>query len=327
MSAPGAGTTERSEHHCPPAPAYSIACMEVWGGSEAFDSAVSVPGNDVHVSCTPHEGGVSGGDLYYVSNCAAGLITRFILADVSGHGEEVASIAGELRRIMRRHINTADQTRFAFELNRAFAGLELGGRFATAILATYLSSTDHLLVCNAGHPRPLRYRRRAGGWTLLDGHAPGVVASNGQDGNDTGVRNLPLGILHPTAYEQYALRLEPDDRVVMYTDALIEARDAAGVQLGESGLLEMARSLSEDEMADAGAALRSRVLAYAGRPALDDDATLVVLRHTAADPARPTLAGHIARVAGMLGLGGVDTGPGLGEGGGRREGWGREGGR
>ncbi len=75
--------------------------------------------------------------------------------------------------LMRRHINTANQTRFAVDLNRAFSNLDLDGRFATAVLATYFAPTDHLIICNAGHPRPLLYRAAGNTWDLLDAKTPG----------------------------------------------------------------------------------------------------------------------------------------------------------
>ena len=46
---------------------------------------------------------------YYASSCAAGRITRLLLADVSGHGKSVAAIAADLRLLMRRFINRWDQ--------------------------------------------------------------------------------------------------------------------------------------------------------------------------------------------------------------------------
>lgn len=293
------------------APVRSIACMEVWGGSQAFSAAVSVPGNNVHVSCTPYKNGEAGGDIYYVSNCAAGLITRFVLADVAGHGEAVAHIAHELRRIMRRHINTANQTRFALELNAAFADLELNGRFATAVLATYFAPTDHLIVCNAGHPRPLLYRGRTGEWSLLDAGTSGVLVTAQGSAGTVGISNLPLGILNPTEYEQFAIHLDPGDIVVLYTDALIEAANASGTQLNEEGFLALVGAVPQSEHDRLPDGIRQRVAAYVGGRPLDDDATIVVLQHTAQDPPALSLTGQIAKVARMLGLGAVDSGPGI----------------
>lgn len=286
--------------------------MEVWGGNRAFDSSVAVPGNDVRVSCVPYvEAGIdrlansAGGDLFYVSNCAAGLITRFVLADVAGHGEVVAELARTLRTLMRAHINTADQSRLAQDLNQALAAMDLNGRFVTAALLTYFSPTDHLIVCSAGHPRPLLHRHRTDEWHLLDRSTPGVINAI-QSGNPTGIANLPLGILDPTDYEQFALKLEPGDRVVLYSDAFVEAADPAGRQLGEQGLLDLARRVSSGE-SDLAQDLRSGAMAHARTDRLDDDATIIVLTHTAHNPPEPSLLERVTRWGHMLGLGGIDT--------------------
>ena len=182
-----------------------IACMEVWGGHEAFEGGVSVPGNDVFVSCSPHTGDVRGGDIYYVSNCAAGIISRFVLADVAGHGSVVSSTASGLRDLMRRYINTPDQTKFARALNRRFSSD--AGRFATAVLVSYFAPTDHAIICNAGHPRPLHFSVRTRRWAFVDSLSPGVLAAGKP--RELTAANLPLGVIHPTSYDQFALKLEP----------------------------------------------------------------------------------------------------------------------
>lgn len=289
---------------------HDLACMEVWGGSRAFDGRVSVPGHDVHVWSVPHEQSERGGDIYYLSNCAAGLITRFVLADVSGHGEQVAEIARALRALMRRHINTADQTRFAVALNGELSSLGIAGRFATALLLTYFAPTDHMIVCNAGHPRPLIHRASYQGWELLDSRSPGGRNTTERGPGAIGIANLPLGILDPTDYEQFAVRLEEGDVLVLYTDALIEARDRDGKELGEEGLLDLVKGCSMGMENDLGEAIRQRVAVRTGREALDDDATVIVLRHNAADPPRLGLLGQVHRMAGALGLRSIDSGPG-----------------
>ncbi|MFM9994820.1 MAG: PP2C family protein-serine/threonine phosphatase [Phycisphaerales bacterium] len=279
--------------------ARAIGCMEVWGGHDGFSGAVSVPGNDVFVSCMPCFGDEQGGDVYYVSNCAAGLITRFVLADVSGHGHEVSGIARCLRDLMRRHINRADQSRLAMALNREFGRAGHAGRFATAVLLTYFAPTDHLILCNAGHPRPLFYSAAVREWRLLDGETPGVDASGHPE--DVGIANLPLGILHPTNYEQVALPLGPGDVIVLYSDALIEAETANG-PLGEQGLLRLAQRLDPARPESLPDCLRAEVCAAAGAGSLDDDATVIVLHHNGSDPDRPGLVERATILARMLGL-------------------------
>jgi serine phosphatase RsbU (regulator of sigma subunit) len=103
--------------------------------------------------------------------------------------------------------------------------------------------------------------------------------------------------------------MELGDLVVLYTDALIEAADNAGRQLGESGLLALARNLSPSERENPDGKLRKKVSAYAGDVPFNDDATIIVLHHNAADPPHLSWRGKAAKYARMLGLGAVDSGP------------------
>ncbi len=156
-----------------PAP-YMLQCMEVWGGNRAVENGVVMPGLDAWVFSRPYVGRESrgsaddtsrGGDIHYVTSCATGRITRIVVADVSGHGEKVADTAVELRRLLGRYSNYADQERVVSEIDRHFVALgesdaRHAGLFATAVIATYWSPTEEVTLCNAGHPRPLRYRAR-----------------------------------------------------------------------------------------------------------------------------------------------------------------------
>ncbi|MBI4579150.1 MAG: hypothetical protein HY718_05565, partial [Planctomycetes bacterium] len=100
-------------------PTVKLHCMEIWGGNGAQDSAISVPGLDAFVCSQPQPGHRTGGDIHYVSMCGSGRISRFVVADVSGHGEQVDDLATTLRTLIRRHINTLNQARYARTLNEA----------------------------------------------------------------------------------------------------------------------------------------------------------------------------------------------------------------
>src|SRR5687768_8056732 len=80
-----------------------MQCMEVWGGSDIVEKTVAMPGLDAWVYCKPYRDAVGGGDVYYVSSCATGRITRLLVADVSGHGDAVRETAIALRGMMRRY--------------------------------------------------------------------------------------------------------------------------------------------------------------------------------------------------------------------------------
>src|SRR4051812_18671738 len=88
-----------------------MQCMEVWGGNHAVDTGVIMPGLDAWLFSRPCNSDDHGGDIHYVSSCAAGEITRLLVADVCGHGAAVSNIAIDLRKLMRKYINYHDQTR------------------------------------------------------------------------------------------------------------------------------------------------------------------------------------------------------------------------
>jgi serine phosphatase RsbU (regulator of sigma subunit) len=186
------------------------------------------------------------------------VITRLVVADISGHGAAMAKFAGMLRGLLRQHINAESQVRLVRALNREFAALAGLRRFATAVVATYLASQNRLTICNAGHPRPLHFRAASREWMLLTG---GVVAP------DAGGTNLPLGVDDESTYEQFAIPLGRGDLLVVYTDALTDASDPAGQKLGEPGLLAVARGLAPGDPLRVGPALLDGVARHrAGRP-------------------------------------------------------------
>src|SRR5437764_15491293 len=113
-----------------------MTCMEVWGGNDVADRGVALAGLDVWVYCRPFEGSAGGGDVYYVSACATGRITRLLVADVSGHGAAVSATAAQLRALMRRYVNYLDQTQFVRAMNAHFTALSADSCFATAVATT-----------------------------------------------------------------------------------------------------------------------------------------------------------------------------------------------
>lgn len=142
---------------------YALQCMEIWGGNRAADTRVELTGLDAWVYARPYQGADEGGDIHYLSSCASGDISRLLVADVSGHGAGVAGAAGALRTLMRRNINHVEPRRLAAGLNSAFGPIAREGGFATAVVASYYRPKRRLSLCNAGHPRPMLFRRAVGG--------------------------------------------------------------------------------------------------------------------------------------------------------------------
>ncbi|MFO0906884.1 MAG: PP2C family protein-serine/threonine phosphatase [Isosphaeraceae bacterium] len=257
-------------------PPFVMACMEIHGGSRALDEAFATPGLDAWLHSRPYGGAENGGDVHYVSVCGGGVITRVVVADVSGHGSEVAAISETLRGLMRKNINSKSQTRLVQALNRQFGESAQLRKFATAVVATYLAHRRTLTISNAGHPRPFWYRAAERSWEILDRD----VLKRG---------NLPLGIDDDSPYGQFTVTLGENDLVLFYTDALTEAADPSGRMLGEDGMLALLDSVSAEEPHRLLPSLLERIDTHReGRPA-DDDVTALVLRHNAAGPRRLTL--------------------------------------
>lgn len=269
---------------------HTYQCMEVWGGNQPADNGVVMPGVDAWVCSRPYDNNESGGDVHYVSSCATGRITRFLVADVAGHGSTVSSVAITLRTLLRKYVNYIDQGRLVRDLNNEFSGLSEAGIFATAVLATYFTPTRYLTLCNAGHPRPMHFDSTKREWRVLTSREP----------LSPGASNIPLGIAEGVAYDQLGVRLAPNDLVMLYTDALVEAMNADGELLGESGLLRLLNSSNTTDLNAIVRHILSGIEAFGGRP--KDDVTILFLKPNGMSP-RTTLlerAGAVGRFLKLL---------------------------
>ncbi|MEO1130126.1 MAG: PP2C family protein-serine/threonine phosphatase [Planctomycetota bacterium] len=273
---------------------HDMRCMEIWGGNRAIDSAISTVGVDAYIYSMPHAGDERGGDVHYVSMCMAGCVARFAVADVSGHGASVDAFARTLRGLMRKHINTPDQSRFVQALNDEFTQQSEAGIFATALLTSYFAPERQLIVSNAGHPRPLWYRAQSNSWAVLTESSDGLLQEHAAD--------LPLGVIEPTDYHQFAVQLHPGDRVLIYTDALTEARSPDGSLLGEAGLFDIVRLLDPSEPTAFLQSVRDALHSHRGGAEPDDDETLMLLASTGAEPRKPSLGERLGAISRMMGL-------------------------
>jgi len=297
-----------------PDDAHKLQCMEVWGGASQADHAASVPGLDLYVHSTPYreadEGPGGGGDVYYISRCGSGRITRIALADVAGHGSGVHELAEQLRRAMRKSVNIANQSKLARSLNRTFDSFNRGERFATALLGTYFAPTDHFVFVNAGHPPPFLRKHATGEWMELDAETAGVLSDPTPV---IGIRNLPLGVIDSTDYLQLAYKLDPGDCVLMYTDAYSESMRPGGGMIGAGGFLDLLRELDNGESgplrpSEIIGAVNDAMDAYRGAPAQDDQ-TIVLMHHNGTNPEKLSLGEKFSILGQVLGLGKLDTVP------------------
>jgi serine phosphatase RsbU (regulator of sigma subunit) len=244
--------------------------MEVWGGNSPIERRFETPGLQVWLYCRPFQRAKHGGDVYYVSSCASGRITRLLLADVSGHGEQVAQLATGLRDLMRQNVNLIDQARFLRGMNQQFSAQAEGDAFATAVVCTFFAPTRSLQLCNAGHPQPLLYRVSEGRW--FSAHEVSSVEQG------SGLIDVPLGIVEHADYSRFNTRLAEGDMVLCVSDAFTESRNASGNLLGTSGLKRIVESLDAKRPEEFLNSLLRRIATEYDTNLDQDDTTAVLFR-------------------------------------------------
>jgi hypothetical protein len=116
------------------------------------------------------------------------------------------------------------------------------------------------------------------------------------------IENVPFGVIDCTDYVHFSVRLKPGDIVIMDTDALNDSRDAAGEELGEEGLLDLVRNLERDDLSTLTQRIIDGTAAFRGNVPVDDDQTVFVLHHNAANPPRQSIADKMKVMAKVVGL-------------------------
>jgi serine phosphatase RsbU (regulator of sigma subunit) len=161
---------------------------------------------------------VVAGDFYDVFRLADGAV-GLTVADVAGKGMAASLImaSAKARLPLLAADRPAEET--LRELNRVLAA-ELSPReFVALVFARYDPSSGALTLANAGLPDP---------YLLRQGEPPRPLVVPGP--------RLPLGARREVPYEALQLRLEPGDRLLMFTDGLAEAPTPAGEPLGYTAL-------------------------------------------------------------------------------------------
>lgn len=267
-----------------------LSCSEIWGGGSAIDTGFTVPGMDGALFSRPADG-KSGGDIYLVSNCNMGQVSKLVLADVAGHGESVARVGQVLSDLLRSNIAERDNDAFLSQLNAQFSQHEslIGTVFATLACSTFYTRTRQFFFAYAGHPQIIL--GRAGRWQPLELAGPG----DRLDG-------LPIGVEESATFRQGCIRLDAGDWLLVYSDGLVEARNDLGQEYGLARILrDLDRLAPQSPMALKNGLLTRLTDFAAPRPLDQDDITLIALRLI--EPPPPPIVTMDPELARLMGQG------------------------
>jgi chemotaxis family two-component system sensor kinase Cph1 len=211
-----------------------------------------VPGVALAARYLPSSDDVVGGDWYDIVPLPGGRVS-IVLGDVAGHGLAAAAITAQLRHALRAHLLRAAGPGAALDgLNQVISAL-LPGEMATAVIAQFDPDSGEVVVASAGH-LPVLHASAGGATYVMEGRGPA------------------LGVLDEAHYAEARLTPAGDDRLVLFSDGLVErGRGGLGQGLDELRTTVAAGPVDPHALLDA-------VLEQLNPPGTDDVTLLCVAR-------------------------------------------------
>jgi CheY-like chemotaxis protein len=210
-----------------------------------------VPGLDLAVRYEPAGAQTEvGGDFYELTMLDGRLLVA--IGDVAGHSLHAATVMAEVRHAVRAYAVEGHPPGAVLELVNRFMRTVLPTESATLCLFTLEPATGKIRMASAGHPPPLLHTAEGVGFLATRGPLLGINAPRPADMEFT---------------------LPPAGSLVLYTDGLIERRDADI----DVGLAELAECAAEVEP-NLDAFCQRLLTRLAGAEEQADDIAVVVLR-------------------------------------------------
>jgi PAS domain S-box-containing protein len=201
-----------------------------------------------------------GGDFALVNSLDQDHLS-LLVCDVSGHGIGSALVANRIYSETTAHLRRGMPFIAMFEeLNRfLIEDLAGSGMFVTLAAARIDARRRSMVFAGAGHP-------------------PAMLARPGQNPQLLESQSMILGAL-PDAVDATAnqeVQLQPDDRIVLYTDGITEVFNSKGEMLGIKGIQEIVRQTSSLPAHEMKQGILDGVAAWREGPPTDDVSLMLV---------------------------------------------------
>jgi len=201
-----------------------------------------------------------GGDYYSIVHIGE-RHTALCIADVAGKGMPAALLMSSLQAALKPLVGQRLAPReLCHRLNRILCEITPVGKFISFFYAVLDSVDNRLTYCNAGHNPPLLIRADG---TSTELEAAGAV----------------LGQFPQWPYAESQLQMKSGDRLLLFTDGLVEACNADEESFGEHNLIGVARE-NPGSSAEGLMGLLMRAAARHSGEHFQDDASLIVLKAT-----------------------------------------------
>jgi sigma-B regulation protein RsbU (phosphoserine phosphatase) len=181
------------------------------------------------------------------------------VADVSGKGAPAALLTAVIQGVLAAQASSGGGPAFTLaRINEVLIRRAIESRFVTMFFAA-LTTDGKLTYCNAGHNPPFLFS----GGTVRRLETGGLICG-----------------LFPTAcYEEETIELQPGDVLVIFSDGISEALNAAGEEFGDDRILAAVKSVPHDNVQAVLDKLVSTVKDFAAGTLQSDDMTTVVMRY------------------------------------------------
>ncbi|OIK29638.1 SpoIIE family protein phosphatase [Streptomyces malaysiense] len=202
---------------------------------------VRLAGLRVEVAYLPAQAGIHVGGDWFSAIELPDYDALFVVGDVAGHGIDAVATMAQLRFTAKGMVSTGTSLTVALaRLNHLLLHSRDSRMTATMVMARYDPQRRLLAWAQAGHPPPLLVRGRD--VRYLD--RPG---------------GLLLGAAADPHYESAELRLEPGDRLLLYTDGLVE-RPGESLDAGLDRLARAVRAHGDGESGSLSALLTAMLV-------------------------------------------------------------------
>jgi phosphoserine phosphatase RsbU/P len=189
------------------------------------------------------------------------------IADVSGKGVPASLIMAICRSVLRaeaaRNPSPADVLR---KVNRQLYPDIKEDMFISMAYLILNHQRDGVTLARAGHDAPLLYKGQS--QTVTPVKAPGMVVG------------IDSGNVFDRLTADFAVPLERDDCLVLYTDGVTETLNSEGDEFGIERMMQSVRASANDGAAATVRKIIEDVRDFTGSTPQNDDITLIAIRKT-----------------------------------------------